>query len=207
MAERLLAAKTAVLGLHLQKHMTDPASPVAQHTGFAEMVKKANLFDNINRVLSAARETGIFIAYVKLDLSPSDYRYPLRGEFCQFVAAEHEAGEVLRPGAWGYDLHDALVCQEDEPVILGRQISAFSGSDLDNTLKTRGITDLVLTGVATNFVVTNTAWSAIDRGYSCVVLEDCCTSGSAEIHQDAINHLRPIADICQSHNVIDAMTR
>ena len=89
MAERLQAAKTAVLGLHLQKHMTDPASPVAQHAGFAEMVKKTNLFDNINRVLSAARETGIFIAYVKLDLSPSDYRYPLRGEFCQFVAAEH----------------------------------------------------------------------------------------------------------------------
>src|SRR5262245_34037876 len=125
--------------------MTDPASPVAQHTGFAQMVKKTNLFDNINRVLSAAREKCIFIAYVKLDLSPGGYRYPLRGEFCQFVAAEHGAGEVLRAGAWGYDLHDALVCQEGEPVILGRHISA---SGLDNALKTRGITDLVLTGVA-----------------------------------------------------------
>jgi biuret amidohydrolase len=60
MAEHLEAAKTAVLGLHLQKHMTDPASPVAQHTGFAEMVQKTNLFDKINRVLSAAREKGIF---------------------------------------------------------------------------------------------------------------------------------------------------
>ena len=177
MPERLEATKTAVLGLHLQKHMTDPASPVAQHTGFAEMVKKTNLFDNINRVLSAARETGIFIAYVKLDLSPGHYRYPLRGGFCRFVAAEHKGGEVLRPGAWGYDLHDGLVCQEGEPVILGRQISAFSGSDLDNALKTRGITDLVLTGVATNFVVTNTAWS----------------------------HLRPIADIWESRNFIDAI--
>ena len=207
MAERLEAAKTAVLGLHLQKHMTDPASPVAQHTGFAEMVKKTKLFDNINRVLSAAREKGIFIAYIQLDLSPGGYRYPLRGEFCQFVAAEHNAGEVLRPGAWGYDLNDALVCQEGEPVILGRHISAFSGSGLDNALKTRGITDLVLTGVATNFVVTNTAWSAIDRGYSCLVLEDCCTSGSEEMHRDAIDHLRPIADIWQSHSFIDAMTR
>jgi len=207
MAVHLEASKTAVLGLHLQKHMTDPASPVAQHTGFAEMVKKTHLFDKINRVLSAAREKGIFIAYIKLDLSPGDYRYPQRGEFCQFVAAEHEAGEVLRPSAWGYDLHDALVCQEGEPVILGRHISAFAGSGLDNALKTRGITDLVLTGVATNFVVTNTAWSAIDRGYSCLVLEDCCTSGSEEMHQDAIDHLRPIADIWQSHSFIDAMTR
>ena len=74
MAERLRVTKTAVLGLHLQKHMTDPASPVALHTGFAEMVKKTNLFHNINRVLSAAREAGIFIAYVKLDLSPGSYR-------------------------------------------------------------------------------------------------------------------------------------
>jgi len=207
MVEQLETAKAAILGLHLQKHMTDPESAVAQHAGFAEMVKTTNLFDNINRVLSAARQIGIFMAYVKLDLSPGRYRYPLRGEFCQFVAAEHQAGEVLRPGAWGYDLHDALVCQQDEPVILGRHISAFAGSDLDNALKTRGITDLVLTGVATNFVVTNTAWSAIDRGYSCLVLEDCCTSGSAEMHQDAIDHLRPIADIWQSHSLIDAMTR
>jgi hypothetical protein len=76
--EHLEAAKTAVLGLHLQKHMTDPASPVAQHTGFAEMVKKTNLFHNINRILNAAREKGIFIAYVKLDLSPGDYCYPAR---------------------------------------------------------------------------------------------------------------------------------
>src|ERR1044071_4723253 len=80
MAERLEAAKTAVLGLHLQKHMTDPASPVAQHTGFAEMVKKTNLFDNINRVLSAAREKGIFIAYIQLDSSarsgPSAAAFP-----------------------------------------------------------------------------------------------------------------------------------
>ena len=207
MAERLEAEKTALLGLHLQKHMTDPASPVAQHTGFAEMAKKTNLFDNINRVLSAAREKDIFIAYIKLDLSPGDYRYPRRGEFCKFVAAEHEAGEVLRPGAWGYDLHEALVCNEGEPVILGRHISAFAGSGLDDALKTRGITDLVLTGVATNFVVTNTAWSAIDRGYSCLVLEDCCTSGSEEMHRDAIDHLRPIADIWQSQSFIDAMTR
>ena len=207
MAERIEAARLAVLGLHLQKHMTDAASPVAQHTGFAEMVKKTKLFDNINRVLNAARQNGVFIAYLKLDLSPSDYRYPQRGDFCQFVAAEHEAGEVLRPGAWGYELHDALVCQEGEPVILGRHISAFAGSGLDHVLKTRGITDLVLTGVATNFVVTNTAWSAIDRGYSCLVLEDCCTSGSAEIHRDAIDHLRPIADIWQSQSFIDAMTR
>ena len=171
------------------------------------MVKKTNLFHNINRILNAAREKGIFIAYVKLDLSPGDYRYPRRGEFCQFVAAEHEAGEVLCPGAWGYDLHEALVCKEGEPVILGRHISAFAGSGLDNALRTRGITDLVLTGVATNFVVTNTAWSAIDRGYSCIVLEDCCTSGSEEMHQDAIDHLRTIAEIWQSHSFIDAMTR
>jgi len=207
MAKRMEPARMAVLGLHLQKHMTDPASPVAQHTGFAEMVKRTNLFDNINRVLNAARDNGVFIAYIQLDLSPSDYRYPHRGDFCQFVAAEHEAGEVLRPGAWGYELHDALVRQEGEPVILGRHISAFAGSGLDHALKARGITDLVLTGVATNFVVTNTAWSSIDRGYSCLVLEDCCTSGSVEMHQDAIDHLRPIADIWQSQTFIDAMTR
>ena len=206
MTESLDAATTAVLGLHLQKHMTHADSPVAQHIGFAEMVKKTNLFDNINRVLDAARGAGLFIAYVSADLSPSGYRYPRRGEFCGFVAEEHEKGEVLRPGAWGYDIHDSVLRRDDEPVILARQIGAFAGSELDAALKARGITDLVLTGVATSFVVTSTAWSAIDRGYSCIVLEDCCTSGSAEMHQDAIDHLRPIADIWQSGTFIEAIS-
>src|ERR1043166_6178561 len=207
MADRLEAAKTAVLGLHLQKHMTDPASPVAQHTGFAEMVKKTNLFDNINRVLSAAREKGIFIAYIQLDLSPGGYRYPLRGEFCrssppsirQVKSSARALGDMTFTTRW--------CAKKANLSYWGRHISAFAGSGLDDALKTRGITDLVLTGVATNFVVTNTAWSAIDRGYSCLVLEDCCTSGSEESHRDAIDHLRPIADIWQSQNFIDAMTR
>jgi hypothetical protein len=95
--EHLEAAKTAVLGLHLQKHMTDPASRVAQHTGFAEMVKKTNLFQNINRVLNAAREKGTFIAYVKLDLSPGDYRYPRRGEFCSQRCFVRIPSCVLKP--------------------------------------------------------------------------------------------------------------
>jgi nicotinamidase-related amidase len=187
--------------------MTHADSPVAQHIGFAEMVRQTNLFDHINRVLDAARGAGLFVAYVSADFSPSGYRYPRRGEFCRFVADEHDKGEVLRPGAWGYDLHDAVERRDDEPVILARQIGAFAGSELDDVLKARGITDLVLTGVATSFVVTSTAWSAIDRGYSCIVLEDCCTSGSAEMHQDALDHLRPIADIWTSRTFIEAISQ
>lgn len=206
MTDRLDAATTAVLGLHFQKHMTHADSPVAQHLGFANMVEKTNLFENTNRVLDAAREAGLFVAFVSANLSPSVYRYPQRGEFCRFVAAEHEKGEVLRPGVWGYDMHEAITRRDDEPIILARQIGAFAGPDLDEALRARGITDLVLTGVATSFVVTSTAWSAIDRGYSCVVLEDCCTSGSAEMHEDAIEHLRPIADIWQSGTFIEAIS-
>ena len=60
---------------------------------FADMVEKTNLFENTNRVLDAAREAGLFVAFVSADLSPSGYRYPQRGEFCRFVAEEHEKGE------------------------------------------------------------------------------------------------------------------
>lgn len=207
MTERLAAATTAVLGLHLQKHMTHADSPVARQTGFADMVKQTDLFERINRVLQAAREAGTFIGYVCGDLSPSSYRYPQRGDFCKFVAAEHAGGEVLRPGAWGYDIHEAVDRRDGEPVILNRQIGAFAGSNLHDVLSERGITDLVLTGVATNFVVTSTAWSAIDRGYSCIVLEDCCTSGSEEMHRTAIENLRPVADIWSSGQFLEAIAQ
>ncbi len=104
MTDRLDAATTAVLGLHIQKHMTHADSPVAQHLGFSDMVEKTNLFEKTNRVLNAAREAGLFVAFVSADLSPSGYRYPQRGEFCRFPAKplrQNSRGDTCSCGSVG----------------------------------------------------------------------------------------------------------
>jgi nicotinamidase-related amidase len=170
------------------------------------MVKKTGLLQRVRKVMDAARDAGMLVVTVKVDLSAgSFFRYPTRGEFCKVIAAENDAGEVLRPGIWGYDTAEEVVPLEGEPVVLKRHMSAFAGSNLDEVLRAQGITDVALTGVATSYVVTATNWSALNYGYSCIVIEDCCTTHNDEAQAAAINTLRAIADICTAEEFIEAL--
>lgn len=199
-------SKTALLVMDMQKNMIDEKSPMAQHAGFAEMVKKTNLVERIRKVMDAAREAGMMVVTIGVDFSTGGFPvFPQRGEFCKAIAAEHDGGEVLRPGTWGYETHERVAPIKGEPVIGKMHMSAFAGSKLDQVLSENGVSDIAMTGVATSFVVTATTWSALNYGYSCIVIEDCCTSGSQESHEMAINAIRPVADICAAEEFIKAI--
>jgi nicotinamidase-related amidase len=157
-------------------------------------------------VMDTARSAGIPVITVKVDFSAGKFpHYPTRGEFCKIIVAENDSGQVLRPGVWGYDTVEEVAPREGEPVVLKRHMSAFAGSNLDEVLRARGITDIALTGVATSYVVTATNWSALNYGYSCIVIEDCCTTHNDEAQAAAINTLRAIADICTAEEFIRAI--
>ena len=198
--------KTALLIMDLQKHMVDEQSPLSQHAGFATMVKKTGLIQRVRKVMDAARAAGMLVITVKVDFTAGNFpHYPTRGEFCKIIAAENDSGQVLRPGIWGYDTMEDVAPREGEPVVLKRHMSAFAGSNLDEVLRARDIKDIALTGVATNYVVTATNWSALNYGYSCIVIEDCCTTQNDEAQAAAINTLRAIADICTAEEFIQAI--
>lgn len=76
-------------------------------------------------------------------------------------------------------------------VITKRQWSAFHGTELDLQLRRRGITTIVLGGIATNFGVESTARDAWQHGYELVVAEDACTSMGAGLHEFAIGKILP----------------
>jgi isochorismate hydrolase len=62
-------------------------------------------------------------------------------------------------------VHDALEPRPDEPVVVKRRVSAFSGSDLDVLLRAAGADTLVLAGIATSSVVLSTLRQAADLDY------------------------------------------
>jgi nicotinamidase-related amidase len=206
MAIKVDKSKTALLVMDLQKHMIDPQSPLAQHTGFAEMVKKTDMLPRVRKVIDAARSAGMPVIWIRVDFSAGRYpRYPTRGGFCKNIAAEYEGGKVLRPGAWGYEIAEEVAPQKGDMVIGKRHMSAFAGSNLHEVLEAKGITDIALTGVATSYVVTATSWDALLYGYSNIVIEDCCTTHNEKAQEAAINTLRAIADVCAAEKFINAI--
>jgi biuret amidohydrolase len=206
MAIEIDKTKTALLVMDIQRHMVDEQSPVAQHTGFGVMVKKTGLLPRVRKVMDAARAAGMLVITVRVDFSAGHFpRYPARGDFCKVIAGENQRTDVLRPGEWGFETMSEVAPKEGEPVVGKRHMSAFAGSNLDDVLKSHGITDIALTGVATSYVVTATAWSALNYGYSNIVIEDCCTTHNEQAQAAAIQGLRVIADICTAEEFILAI--
>ena len=63
---------------------------------------------------------------------------------------------------------------------------SFYATDLELMLRNRGIRSLIVTGVTTEVCVHTTVREANDRGFECLVLEDCCGSYFPEFHEVAL---------------------
>lgn len=85
----------------------------------------------------------------------------------------------------------AGVKQDGDIVVLKHHWGAFTGTDLDLILRRRGVKTIALGGIATNFGVESTARSAWEHGYDVVLVEDACTSASAEAHAFAVKTIFP----------------
>ena len=87
-------------------------------------------------------------------------------------------------------------------VVLKHHWGAFTGTDLDLILRRRGVTTVVIGGIATNMGVESTARSAWELRYNVVVAEDITGSRSAELHDFAVANILPlIARVCGSEAI------
>src|SRR4029077_20419338 len=94
------------------------------------------------------------------------------------------------PEDWS-ELADGLAEASDLKVTK-RQWGAFYVTDLDLQLRRRGVTTVVIGGVATNMGVESTARAAHEHGYAVVLAEDAMTGLSAEMHAFAFEQIFPL---------------
>jgi nicotinamidase-related amidase len=109
--------------------------------------------------------------------------YPEAAEANLSFGAISQAGDALAENHPATEVHAALHPLPDQPVIVKRRVSAFSGSDLDVLLLAAAADTLVLAGIATSGVVLSTLRQAADLDYRLVVLADACADPEPEVHR------------------------
>ncbi|GIJ47280.1 hydrolase [Virgisporangium aliadipatigenens] len=120
------------------------------------------------------------------------------------IAAAPRGG--TRPDNW-----DVLVDEirgEGDIVVTKKNWGAFYGTDLDLHLRRRGVTQVVLTGVATCFGVESTARAAHEHGYHVTVAADATADHDADAHRHAVERIFPrLGEVGTTEEIIELLAK
>jgi nicotinamidase-related amidase len=94
------------------------------------------------------------------------------------------------PPDWA-ELIPELDRQPDDYTVTKVNIGAFYGTALEMILRRRGVTQIVITGVATGSGVEATARQAYDQGYNVVLVTDAMTDLDPDMHKHAVEKVFP----------------
>lgn len=103
-----------------------------------------------------------------------------------YVGRPGPFGKYLIRGQKGCDFVEELRPAPDEQVIDQPGFGKLHGSGLHEILQENGITHLVIAGVTTQCCVHSTLREAVDAGYWCLTVADCCASPQQHWHEAAL---------------------
>jgi nicotinamidase-related amidase len=119
-------------------------------------------------------------------------RVSFAGDGGDLVPGRTEAGGAAGPRPEGWDaIVDELAGHPGDITVTKHNWGAFHGTDLDVQLRRRGVTQIVLTGIATGIGVESTARAAHEHGYHVTLVTDAMTDLDADTHDNSVRRIFP----------------
>jgi nicotinamidase-related amidase len=185
--------ETALLIIDMQNDFVNPG-------GFGEFLGNdvsllRRVINPIKSVLENVRRTNVIkVIHTREghrpDLSDCPISKRKRGNLKVGIGDMGPMGRVLIRGFKGHDIIDELRPMDGEPIIDKPGKGSFYATDLHLILQNWGIKYLIVTGVTTEVCVHTTVREANDRGYECLVLEDCVGSYFPEFQEVGIKMIK-----------------
>jgi nicotinamidase-related amidase len=184
--------RTAVLALHWQVNVVRPEGFFGPM--LAEPVAASGVVERARAFHAAARAAGAELVFTRFTVPEGEGELARNTGFMRAVA---DAQESFRPSAPGAAIVDDVGFEADEDVVSDNQrLSGLAACRLPLQLAEHGIDTLLVTGVATNLTVEQTARHATDLGFHVVVVEDCVAAADPDAHAASLANLRLTTEAC-----------
>jgi nicotinamidase-related amidase len=144
-----------------------------------ERIEKV-VIPTITRLLSFFRENDLSVIYLTMGSRSEDYRDALPHLKALFQSSNNYVGSPQ------HRILKDIQPNQGELVVHKTTVGAFSSTNLDSILWSRGLKYLLFTGVSTNMCVETTARDAADKGFRCVLIEDGCGASAQSYHDAAM---------------------
>ncbi|HEY3783333.1 MAG TPA: isochorismatase family cysteine hydrolase [Fimbriimonadaceae bacterium] len=177
-----LDPKAALIVIDLQKGIV----------GFPTVTPASEIIEKAAELAEAFRETDHEVVWVHVtDRAPG----------------RTDAGtpKMAFPDGWDQLVHELNRKQSDH-VVEKRRWGAFVGTNLDEILKTKGVTQVFMAGISTSAGVESTARSAYDLGYNVVFITDAMTDRTEEAQKYCVETLFPkMGETCTCAEVLEQL--
>ncbi len=184
-------ARTAFLAIDMQRDFLVEGGICAQ--AGADISALRATVPTVAGLLEAARRARLTVIHTREGYAPdlSDMHDLKRARHS--VGQAGPLGRFLIRGETGHDFVEECRPLDGETVIDKPGFSAFYKTGLEDLLRGKDISHLVIAGVTAQCCVLSTIRAAVDRGFHCLLLADACAAVEAKLH-------RATLDIIQGEN-------
>jgi len=174
----------ALLAIDLQNHFSGIAQPV---------------LENIREAIETCRRAAIPILFTQ-------HGHSDRARDGGMLARWWD--QLIMEGTEDWKFLPEISVESHDIVLPKKRYSAFMDTDLDKALRSRGIQDVIISGVMTNLCCETTARDAFMRDYRVFFLIDGTATASVELHVASVKNLGyGFAYLLTCHELVDMLTK
>jgi nicotinamidase-related amidase len=170
-------ATSAILVIDFVNDFVFPGGVIAEAGGAEYQARAQAIIPTLEKLLDAARETGVTVVYAPDAHTPADAELTKWPPHAMKGTKQAEIVAAIAPKAGD--------------LLIGKTTySPFVSTDIDEQLKQRGITRLYITGLHTDCCARHTSGDAFQRGYDLVWITDAMEAITVEGHVQGLEYFK-----------------